>query len=180
MTSTSLNVHCRSQDQNEPRRVNPLRLLTLIVDALAIDVDLLVEEFEESGREELKVLDIGLLRGSGGFGGFGLGDAECLAEIGVHGIIGLPLSLRRLDPVAQERFVLLAEREERRREMKKTSMAMHACIIMSRKERREQQQTKTNKDGRGQKDRKKDKERKTNERQKERMKKRENEIKRKE
>ena len=42
----------------------------------------------------------GLCRATGGYlGGFGLTDAQGFSEVGVHGVVGLALSLGRLDPV---------------------------------------------------------------------------------
>ena len=76
--------------------------LTFVIDALSIDVDLLVEKFEESGREELKVLDVGLLGGSRGLRGFGFRHPQGLAEISVDRVIGFALALRRLNPVPKE------------------------------------------------------------------------------
>ena len=46
----------------------------------------------------------------GGYlGGFGLTDAQGFSEVGVHGVVGLALSLGRLDPVGDH----LDQREAR-------------------------------------------------------------------
>ena len=63
-----------------------------------VGVYLVVEQLKQPWRVELVVLDHRLLWGAGRLGSPRLRHSQGISEVGVNGIVGLALSLRRLDP----------------------------------------------------------------------------------
>lgn len=70
-----------------------------VADGLPVKQNLLLKEFKEARWKELEVLDVWLLGGTRSLRRFGLADPQSFSEVGVHGVVGLPFSLGRLDPV---------------------------------------------------------------------------------
>lgn len=73
-----------------------------VADGLPVKQNLLLQELEEAWGEELEVLDVWLLGGTRSLRRFGLADPQSFSEVGIHGVVGLPLSLGRLDPVGND------------------------------------------------------------------------------
>lgn len=73
-----------------------------VADGLPIKENLLLQELEEARWKELEVLDVWLLGGTWSLRRFGLADPQGFSEVGVHGVVGLPFPLGRLNPVGND------------------------------------------------------------------------------
>ena len=78
----------------------------LVINSLAITVNLNIEKFEQSWWEKLKVLHVGLFWRTGRFRCFGFVDTHQLLEVCIHGVVGFTFTFRRFDPVRDSGFVV--------------------------------------------------------------------------
>lgn len=73
-----------------------------VADSLPIKENFFLQELKETRRKKLEVLDVWLLGGTRSLRCFGLADPQSFSKVGVHGVVGLPFSLGRLDPVGDD------------------------------------------------------------------------------
>ena len=79
--------------------------MNLISKVLAITVDLLFEDSEQLGGEELEILNIGLFRRSWSSDNLGFGCTERIPKVGIHCVVSLTFTFRRFNPFHCRQFI---------------------------------------------------------------------------